>query len=253
MICKSLASKSVAAAALPRAASSQLYHPHAGGLRHAAGTLSRTAWLKEPTSLLSLRHFNSSAVVRSALTDILQEEIKYEEDNYQPPEEVSAGPPENWQLTETPGDTHMTLTKKNGSETIHIDLMVNDQPVDPGEVFQDAAGEGDDQVDVDVGVVFNASVTKGEQTLVFECKSDGTYLDINHISLEKTDEEPEESQYTGPVYAELDERLLQEFPAFLEERGVDADMGAYLLGLVNDKEQREYRSWLSNVQNFLKK
>lgn len=41
------------------------------------------------------------------------------------------------------------------------------QPVDPGEVFQDAAGEGDDQVDVDVGVVFNASVTKGEQTLVY--------------------------------------------------------------------------------------
>jgi len=33
----------------------------------------------------------------------------------------------------------------------------------------------------------------------FECKSDGTYLDINHVSLEKTDEEPEESQYTGPV------------------------------------------------------
>lgn len=33
----------------------------------------------------------------------------------------------------------------------------------------------------------------------FECKSDGTYLDINHISLEKTNEDPEESQYTGPV------------------------------------------------------
>jgi len=55
------------------------------------------------------------------------------------------------------------------------------------------------------------------------------------------------------VYVELDDRLLQEFPAFLEERGVDADMGAYLLGLVNDKEQREYRSWLENVQKFLKK
>ena len=89
MICKSLASKSVASAALPRAASSQLYHPHTGGLRHAAGILSRTAWLKEPTSLLSLRHFNSSAVVRSALTDILQEEIKYEADNYEPPEVCS--------------------------------------------------------------------------------------------------------------------------------------------------------------------
>lgn len=55
------------------------------------------------------------------------------------------------------------------------------------------------------------------------------------------------------MYVELDDRLLQEFPAFLEERGVDADMGAYLLGLVNDKEQREYRSWLENVHKFLKK
>ena len=41
------------------------------------------------------------------------------------------------------------------------------QPVEPGEVFQDAASEGAEaEVDVDVGVVFNASVTKGEQTLV---------------------------------------------------------------------------------------
>ncbi len=54
------------------------------------------------------------------------------------------------------------------------------------------------------------------------------------------------------VYSELDERLLQEFPAYLEERDVGAEMGSYLLGLVNDKEQREYRSWLANVQNFLK-
>ena len=55
------------------------------------------------------------------------------------------------------------------------------------------------------------------------------------------------------VYADLDDKLLQEFPAFLEERGINADMGNYLLALVNDKEEREYRSWLGNVQKFLKK
>ena len=55
--------------------------------------------------------------------------------------------------------------------------------------------------------------------------------------------------FAAQVYSELDDRLLQEFPAFLEERGVDAD----LLGLVNDKEQREYKSWLGNVQKFLTK
>lgn len=97
----------------------------------------------------------------------------------------------------------MSLKKSQGSEKIQIDLMVNNQvsplhtavsagekkchclglsslhcqlpicnvlvlqPVEPGEVFQDAASDGADaEVDVDVGVVFNASVTKGEQTLV---------------------------------------------------------------------------------------
>lgn len=42
-------------------------------------------------------------------------------------QEVISGPPEGWQLTETPGDTHMTLKKTHGSEKIQIDLMVNDQ------------------------------------------------------------------------------------------------------------------------------
>ena len=55
------------------------------------------------------------------------------------------------------------------------------------------------------------------------------------------------------VYPELDERLQQEFPAFLEARGINADMGNYLLALVNDKEEREYRTWLGNVHKFLSK
>lgn len=55
------------------------------------------------------------------------------------------------------------------------------------------------------------------------------------------------------MYADLDDKLLQEFPAYLEQRGINADMGNYLLALVNDKEEREYRSWLANVQKFLKK
>ena len=163
MICRTFTSKSAAVSALPRVALSQLCQPCTSGMRHTAGFMSRTALQSEPSSLLSLRQFNSSTVVRSALTDILQEEIKYEQDNYQPPEvrsklaclsclvtstftvlsmtfsatlaanaglpvqEVSTGPPEAWQLTETPGDTHMTLSKTNGSEKLQIDLMVNDQ------------------------------------------------------------------------------------------------------------------------------
>ena len=42
-------------------------------------------------------------------------------------QEVANGPPEPWQLTETAGDTHMTLTRSHGSEKLQIDLMVNNQ------------------------------------------------------------------------------------------------------------------------------
>ena len=51
----------------------------------------------------------------------------------------------------------------------------------------------------------------------------------------------------------MDEKLLDEFPKYLAERGVNADLGAYILALVNDKEQREYKSWLKNVKKFLAK
>lgn len=44
-------------------------------------------------------------------------------------------------------------------------LLLYLQPVDPGEAYQDMAAENDD-VSVDVGVQFNASVMKGEQSLV---------------------------------------------------------------------------------------
>lgn len=40
------------------------------------------------------------------------------------------------------------------------------QPVEPGQVYEDAAGEQAPEIEVDVGVVFNASVTKEDQTLV---------------------------------------------------------------------------------------
>lgn len=44
-----------------------------------------------------------------------------------PLQEVSAGPPAGFTLTEARGDTLMTLTKRHGGETVTIDVMVNDQ------------------------------------------------------------------------------------------------------------------------------
>lgn len=41
---------------------------------------------RETSVLVNLRHFSSSMTARSALTEILQEELEYENKHYQPPE-----------------------------------------------------------------------------------------------------------------------------------------------------------------------
>lgn len=100
----------------------------------------------------------------------------------------------------------------------------------------------------------------------FECKSDGTYLSILHVSMEptsmvddngtaKTNDNDlslmDDSLYTGPLFEELDDEVQRQFTLYLEERGVNADLGAYLLRLVHDKEQREYMHWLEKVRDFV--
>lgn len=158
MICRSIASKCTGpAAALPRATAGLGFQTSCNVLRQASSLVEN----RQVSASSSARLFSTSVSTRSALTDILQEELKYEDENYMPPEvrdlrtfstvhlvsanvstfcpsylclitarhyqEVADGPPEPWQLTETPGDTHMTLKRSHGNEKLQIDVMVNNQ------------------------------------------------------------------------------------------------------------------------------
>lgn len=53
-------------------------------------------------------------------------------------------------------------------------------------------------------------------------------------------------------YAELDDKLHEAFSGYLEERGINADLGDYLLQLADNKEQTEYVRWLKQVHKFVK-
>ena len=140
----------------------------------------------------------------------------------------------------------MSLSGQFGTETVTVDVMVNEQPDE--EPFETEEGA----LDVDVGVVFAVQVAKGDDSLVFECKSDGSYLEVQHVAVEPTSGDVADSAYTGPVFEELDEEVQRQFGEYLEERGVTAELGAYPLRLVHDKEQREYMYWLERVEALVK-
>lgn len=114
---------------------------------------------------------------------------------------------------------------------------------------QDQQGEVSED-EGESAVFFNVSVVKGDNALVFECESDGEFVEIRHVSYEPKDGVESEAAYTGPVFEELDDSLQDEFLAYLSDRGINEELGEYLRHLVYDKEQIEYARWLKNVQAF---
>jgi hypothetical protein len=200
-----------------------------------------------------MRTFASSSA--SSLLDEIVKESQHERSAYQTPQDVQSGPPEPFSLTEVEGDTLMTLTRQYGDETVCVDIMVNDQLEKDEEpvAFED---EETGEIEFDVSVDFVVSILKNDcdYELVFECSSDGSFIEILRVSLEPEDEDEAEDEalYTGPIFDELDDTVQDAMYAFLEERGITPTLGEYLINLSNDKEQRMYMDWLDNMARFLK-
>ena len=145
-----------------------------------------------------LRTFASSS---DSLLEELQKESAQERGSYTQTSDALS-PPEPWSLTEVEGDTLMTLSRSFASnETACVDIMVNDQLEKEEEpiYFED---EETGEIEVDVSVDFVVSITKenSDYELVFECSSDGSFIEIIRVSLEPEDEDEadDEALYTGP-------------------------------------------------------
>lgn len=146
---------------------------------------------KFPFNFLEYRSYNSigndtvavmgrcglktSAMHATSLADVVSTEVNYEKENYKQPEELATGPPPPFTLSESPGDVLLTLNGTYGDEKIAIDVSIDDQP-------EEEPYEMDEEViDVDTGVVFTVTIAKenSEDSLVFEIKSDGEYMEAS--------------------------------------------------------------------------
>jgi hypothetical protein len=190
--------------------------------------------------------------VMEGLCTVLKDELKVEKERYRTPDAVLEGPPTGYELEDRPQSNVLLLTRAYGDEEIYVEVDLDHQKQDD----EDEEGmyeDEEDELNELPPVTFLVNVVKGDRVLGFSCETQGENIVITHVSLNDSgaDDEEEFMPYTGPVFTELDDTLQQAFTDYLEERGITAEFGNYLIELVHDKLEVEYMSWLTRVQDFI--
>mmetsp|Transcript_16396 Transcript_16396/g.51539 ORF Transcript_16396/g.51539 Transcript_16396/m.51539 type:complete len:252 (+) Transcript_16396:1765-2520(+) len=202
----------------------------------------------------SSRTFASGAGT-DALKHIISEELAYEESEYEAPDDLTK-PPKGWSITkDADGDSEVELTSTYGSETVIVKVLAS-RPVDEEEDFEEdeESSEDGDDLEEPEGPIFEFSVEikKDGKVLTVMCQDVYGNLRIDSADLSPEDGYPKDFlAYEGPNFEALDPELLEGMVHYLQERGIDAELRAYLGAVSEDKEQRLYMRWLGELKEFL--
>lgn len=229
-----------------------------------AGLCAVPSPLQAPLRAVTVTARRRSSPVTEGLASILRDELKIEKERYRTPEAVLEGPPGGYELEDRPACSVLLLSRSFGDEEVFVEVDLDAQREDDEMAGDEDEDEEADEDDGELApVTFTVNIVKGGRVLAFSCETEGEDVAIAHVSLSDTaggdsegeDEEDEEDDdyppYTGPLFTELDDTLQQAFTDYLEERGINADFGAYLVELVHDKLEVEYMGWLRRVQDFV--
>ncbi|OBZ67549.1 Mitochondrial acidic protein mam33, partial [Grifola frondosa] len=245
--------------------------------RSAVRPLARAALAARPLS--AARAFSVSARVLGegvsdvALSQKLQEELKYEKEIATPaePDFLKAFKAHGiWTVEDTAGSDEVTLTRKFGNESIRLMFSIAEIQTDQEPEFESNLEEGEEAEaneeevpSTPYPIRTSFSITKtgssGALTIDAMCQ-DGAFI-IDNISFyndaqvgtELTAEADWKRRglYLGPQFDTLDVSLQEEFEKFLHERGISEHLAFFIPEYAEHKEQKEYVSWLENVKTFI--
>ncbi|CAA7261184.1 unnamed protein product [Cyclocybe aegerita] len=224
-----------------------------------------------------LRAFSAtSGRFGSGTTDIslsqkLQEELKYEQEAIaetpETPEFLKAFLEQGvWSIEDTRGNDEVALTRKFGDENIRImfsiaDIQVEDEfEGDSAEAEAEAEGENDLNIyPIRASLSITKSTGPGALNVDMTCQ-DGhfaieniSFYEDTKLGTELTAEADWKRRglYIGPQFDTLDIGVQDEFEKYLQERGVNESVAAFIPEYATYKEQQEYVKWLGKVKNFI--
>ncbi|KAF7011713.1 hypothetical protein CFC21_025996 [Triticum aestivum] len=168
-----------------------------------------------------------------------------------PPLPPSAAP---FTVEDRPGEQYVRLRRAlSAEEEIRVDASMVDGAVAPtrsGVDAQDGGPEARMHISVHVEVTKPA---RPDFALNFECSAWPEEMDVERVFPVRRSGPAPEQQYMGRQFRELDEEMQTAVRDYLEERGVNDELAAFLHTYMENKEQTELVGWLKNIECYLKK
>ena len=250
---------------------SRIVRPLASKIQFTGALPTQTILFASPLS----RCFSKVADIDKAerkLKKIISQEIEFENDNYTEDQSARQYLTENKWVMEDKEETNLIVLKRvSGNSVVQIFFTSKspsynneaDQEEDeenkenlPKEAEEEDQGNFQDQEFTD----FNVYVTRGRQTLAFECVSVNGEIEINNcnvvddINIHRTQSPfnmTAVESYKGPEFGTLDEGVQQSLFDLLRAHGVNEELAQLIEHIALDKEQRLYVRWLEQVQGFI--
>uniref|UniRef100_A0ACD5Y704 Uncharacterized protein n=1 Tax=Avena sativa TaxID=4498 RepID=A0ACD5Y704_AVESA len=207
--------------------------------------------------LLRSRHYMSD-MRRSAFLDRLLRSLR-SEISFCRAEPAPPPPPLVAQFTvdDRPGEQWVRLRRafpssEGGDEEVKVDATLVDGAVAPTRSGAVAEDGGPPRMHISVHVEVSRPA-RPDLALSFECSAWPEEMDVERVFPVRRSVPTPEQQYMGRHFRELDEEMQSAMRDYLEERGVNDELAAFLHMYMENKEQREIVRWLKNVECFLKK
>ncbi|KIY63774.1 mitochondrial glyco protein [Cylindrobasidium torrendii FP15055 ss-10] len=206
-----------------------------------------------------------------ALATKLQEELSYEIEGVTPketPEFIKEFQSHGvWTIEDPKFSDEVVFSRQFGNETIRLTFSVLSLRNEPEPEYDEEGNpvqeDGETETMVSVPIRISMNMTKGAGTgalsidLVcqegsFVVENVAYYTDAK-VGTELSAEAnfKRSGIYLGPQFDALDIGLQEEFERWLQERGVNETLAAFIPDYAEYKEQEEYTRWLRGVKSFV--
>ncbi|QCE02154.1 Mitochondrial glycoprotein [Vigna unguiculata] len=150
------------------------------------------------------------------------------------------------------GERWITLKKRHADEDIKLEGTMFDGAVPAPTPTKDGGVINSDEMQMHITVIVTISKGEGDGVLQITCSAWPDCVEIKRLFI-RANENIIAEPYSGPQFTELDDELQESLYDYLEERGINDELAAFLHQYMKQKDKTEYVRWMERVKAFIER